>query len=35
MFNLGVVIGVIVGVVVGGAGMYIYVAVTGSLPGRK
>ena len=32
---MGGFIGFVLGIVVGGAGMYIYVAVTGKLPGAK
>jgi hypothetical protein len=35
LFNLGVTVGIIIGIVLGGAGMYIYVSVTGKLPGRN
>lgn len=35
MFNFGLIVGIIIGIVIGGAGMYVYTAVTGGLPGQK
>jgi gas vesicle protein len=35
MFNFGLFIGILIGVVVGGVAMYVWVSVTGKLPGQR
>jgi hypothetical protein len=32
---MGFILGLIIGIILGGAGMYIYVTITGKLPGKK
>jgi len=35
MFHIGFILGFLVGIIIGGAGMYVYTAINGGLPGKR